>query len=89
MCNWRQTSPIIPNIPLFLGLGFLDINKLDAQMNRFHSQKVVEATDGLEKGRLNSKRRKTILRENNIFDIIKKFESISQSEKNASLQFHC
>ena len=39
-------------------------------------------------GRLNSKRRKTILRENNIFDILKKFESLTQSEKNASLQFH-
>ena len=60
------------SIKLFLGLGFLDINKLDSQMNRFHSQKVIEATDGLEKGRLNSKRRKTILRENNIFDILKK-----------------
>ena len=57
-------------------------------MNRFHSQKVIEATDGLEKGRLNSKRRKTILRENNIFDILKKFESLTQSEKIASLQFH-
>ena len=57
-------------------------------MNRFHSQKVIEATDGLEKCRLNSKRRKTILRENNIFDILKKFESLTQSEKIASLQFH-
>ena len=73
------------SIKLFLGLGFLDINKLDSQMNRFHSQKVIEATDGLEKGRLNSKRRKTILRENNIFDILKKFESLTQSEKIASL----
>ena len=59
-------------------------------MNRFHSQKlhVVEATDGLEKGRLHSKRRQTILRENNIFDILKKFESLTQSEKIASLQYH-
>ena len=39
-------------------------------MNRFHSQKVIEATDGLEKGRLNSKRRQTILRENYIFGIL-------------------
>ena len=56
-------------------------------MNRFHSQKlhVVEATDGLEKGRLHSKRRQTTLRENNIFDILKKFESLAQSEKIASL----
>ena len=69
-------------------MGFLDINKLDAEMNRFHSQKLIEATDGLEKGRLNSKRRQTILRENNIFDILKKFESLTQSEKLASLQFH-
>ena len=64
------------------------LNKLHSQMNRFHSQKVIEATDGLEKGRLNSKRIQTILRENNIFDILKKFESLTQSEKIASLQFH-
>ena len=57
-------------------------------MNRFHSQKKVEATDGLKHGELNSKRRETILRENNIFDILKKFESLTQSEKIASLQFH-
>ena len=57
-------------------------------MNRFHSQKLVEATDGLEKGRLHSKRRQTILRENNICDILKKFESLTQSEKIASLQYH-
>ena len=57
-------------------------------MNRFHSQKLVEATDGLEKGRLHSKRRQTILRENNIFGILKKFESLTQSEKIASLQYH-
>ena len=42
----------------------------------------------MEKGRLNSKHRQTILRENNIFDILKKFESLAQSEKIASLQFH-
>ena len=58
-------------------------------MNRFHSQKVIEATDGLEKGRLNSKRRKTILRENNIFDILKKFESLTQSEKIPPHSFIC
>ena len=57
-------------------------------MNRFHSQKLVVATDGLEKGRLHSKRRQTILRENNICDILKKFESLTQSEKIASLQYH-
>ena len=76
------------SVKYFLGMGFLDIKKLDAEMNRFHSQKLIEATDGLEKGRLNSKRRQTILRENNIFDILKKFESLTQSEKLASLQFH-
>ena len=37
-------------------------------MNRFHSQKLIEATDGLLKGRLNSKRRQTILRQNNIYE---------------------
>ena len=57
-------------------------------MNRFHSKKVVKATDGLEKGRLNSKRRQTILRENYIFGILKKFESLTQTEKNSSLQFY-
>ena len=76
------------SIKQFLGLGYLDLNKLDSQMNRFHSQKKVEATDGLKHGELNSKRRETILRENNIFDILKKFESLAQSEKIASLQFH-
>ena len=69
------------SIKHFLGLGYLDLNKLDSQMNRFHSQKKVEATDGLKHGELNSKRRETILRENNIFDILKKFESLTQSEK--------
>ena len=42
----------------------------------------------MEKGRLHSKRRQTILRENNICDILKKFESLTQSEKIASLQYH-
>jgi len=76
------------SIKYFLGLGFLDLNKLDSEMNRFHSQKLIEATDGLLKGRLNSKRRQTILRQNNIYEILKKFESLSQTEKIASLQFH-
>ena len=44
-------------------------------MDQFHSQKVVETTDGLEMGRLNLKRRQTIIRENNIFDIVKKLVS--------------
>ena len=73
----------------FLGLGFLDINKLDSQMNRFHSQKVVEATDGLEKGRLNSKRRKTILRENNIFDILKSLSRFPNQKKMPPYSFIC
>ena len=71
-----------------MGLGYLDLNRLDSQMNRFHPQKLVEATDGLEKGRLHSKRRQTILRQNNIYEILKKFESLTQTEKIASLQFH-
>ena len=50
-------------------------------MNRFHKLKKIEATDSLKHGRLNSKRRKTILRENDIFDILKKFVSLTQSEK--------
>ena len=74
------------SIKYFLGLGFLDLNKLDSEMNRFHFQKLIESTDGLLKGRLNSKRRQTILRQNNIYEILKKFESLSQTEKIASLQ---
>ena len=31
------------------------MKKIDSEMNRFHYQKLVEETDGLEKGRLNSK----------------------------------
>ena len=77
------------SIKHFLGLGYLDLNKLDSQMNRFHSQKKVEATDGLKHGELNSKRRETILRENNIFDILKKFESLTQSEKMPPYSFIC
>ena len=46
------------------------MKKIDSEMNRFHSQKLVEETDGLEKGRLNSKRRRTILREKNIAQIL-------------------
>ena len=61
---------------------------INSEMNRFHSQKLIEATDGLLKGRLNSKRRQTILRQNNIYEILKKFESLTQTEKIASLQFH-
>ena len=37
---------------------------------------------------MNSKRRKTILRESNIFDIPTKYEALSQSEKIANLQYH-
>ena len=59
MCNWRQTTPIIPNIPFW---------KLDSKLNQFRSQKEVEATDELAMGRLTLKRRQTILPENNIFE---------------------
>ena len=64
------------------------MEKLDSQMNRFHSKKNVQSTDGSGKGRMNSKRRKTILRESNIFDIPTKYEALSQSEKIANLQYH-
>ena len=64
------------------------MDKLDSEMNRFHSNKVVQSTDGLEKGRLNGKRRKTILRESNIYEILTGFESLSQTQKLNSLQFH-
>ena len=47
---------------LFLGLGYIDIKKLDQEMHRFQINKIVEKTDGLEKGRLYLKRRRTILR---------------------------
>ena len=64
------------------------MDKLDSEMNRFHSNKVVQSTDGLEKGRLNGKRRKTILRESNIYEILTGFESLSQTQKLNLLQFH-
>ena len=72
----------------FLGMGFINMAKLDSEMNRFHSNKVVESTDGLENGRLNSKRRQTILREKNIYDILVTYERYSSLEKIANLQFH-
>ena len=58
-------------------------------MNRFHSQKLIEATDGFEKGRLNSKHRQTILRKNNIFDILKKIESLTNLKKLPTYSFIC
>ena len=64
------------------------MKKIDSEMNRFHSQKLVEETDGLEKGRLNSKRRQTILREKNIAQILTEFEGLTQAQKIGGLQFH-
>ena len=64
------------------------MEKLDSEMNRFHSNKIVQSTDGLENGRMNSKRRQTLLRESNIYDILVNFESLSQSEKITHLNFH-
>ena len=64
------------------------MDKLDSEMNRFHSNKLVQSTDGLEKGRLDLKRRRTILRETDIFDILTKYESLSQTDEIAHLQFH-
>ena len=57
-------------------------------MEPFHSNKLVQSTDRLEKGRLHSKRRKTILRETDIFDILTKYEGLFQTSKIAHLQFH-
>ena len=57
-------------------------------MNRFHKLKNVEATDSLKHGRLNSKRRKNILSENDIFDILKT-NSLTQSEKMPPYSFIC
>ena len=48
----------------------------------FQFQKLVEETDGLEKGRLNTKRRQTLLREKNISQIFTEFESPTQAQKN-------
>ena len=36
------------------------MDKFVSEMHRFHSKKQVQSTDGVEKGRLHSKRRKTI-----------------------------
>ena len=47
----------------------------------FQFQKLVEETDGLEKGRLNTKRRQTLLREKNISQILTEFESLTQAKK--------
>ena len=69
------------SLKFFLGMGFVDMKKIDSEMNRFHSQKLVEETDGLEKGRLNSKRRQTILREKNIAQILTEFEGLTQAKK--------
>ena len=55
----------------------------------FGQKTTQKATDGLKHGELNSKRRETILRENNIFDILKKFESLTQSEKMPPYSFIC
>ena len=71
-----------------MGLSYIHMERLDFQMNRFHSVKVNQATDGLENDRMNSKRRETILRETNIFDILTKYEALTQSEKIATLQYH-
>ena len=73
------------SLKYFLRLGFFNMEKLDSEMNRFHSKKLVQSTDGLEKGRLHSKRRKTIFRETDIFDILTKYEGLSQTSKIAHL----
>ena len=58
------------------------MDELDSEMNRFHSNRLVQSTDGLEEGRLHLKRRKTIL------DILTKYEGLSQTTKIAHLQFN-
>ena len=50
---------------------------MDSELNRFHSQNVVEETDGLEKDRLNTKRKQ------NISQILTELES----RKNRSVTF--
>ena len=68
------------------------MDELDSEMNRFHSNRLVQSTDGLEEGRLHLKaslkRRKTILRETDILDILTQYEGLSQTTKIAHLQFH-
>ena len=44
---------------------------------------IVEEIDGLERGRLNSKRRQNILREKNIARILTEFEGLTQAQKSA------
>ena len=56
--------------------------------NLFQFQKLLEETDGFEKGRLNTKRRQTLLREKNISQILTEFESLTQAQKIDRLQFH-
>ena len=69
-------------------MGISEFVQTFIKTDRFHSQKLVEETDGLEKGRLNSKRRQTILREKNIAQILTEFEGLTQAQKIDGLQFH-
>ena len=62
-------------LKLVLGLGYVHMERLDFEMTRFHSVKVNQAIDGLENGRMNSKRRETILRGTNVFDKLTKYEA--------------
>ena len=71
----------------FLGLGYLSLDKLDREINRFHSQKLVESFDALNFGRLRKKRRQTLLRQDNLFDLLVEFEGKSDERKVLDLKY--
>ena len=71
----------------YLGLGRLDQKRLDKEMHRFHSVKLIEAYDALNSGRLNKKRRRTLARESDLSGILSEFESLSESEQVENLEY--
>ena len=48
---------------LFLGMGYIDMKKLDQEMHRFHINKIVEETDGFRKGKAEFKTAKNYFEE--------------------------
>ena len=57
-------------------------------MNRFHSQKLVESFEALNKGRLRKIRRKTLARESDLNEILSKFEGLPEAKKIDTLKYH-
>ena len=62
--------------------------KVDREIKRFHSQKLIESFDALNFGRLRNKRRETIVRQDKLYDILVEFEGKSNERKVADLKYH-